>query len=241
MSRKLDMAIAGREGVAVVNTVIHGDCLEVMQGMPEESADSVVTDPPFKISQEYSTNADADNLIAVSGVLLAAQELIRICKPGSIAVVFYDMRILPLALFGFTRAGWQYLRGLTFYRRWGNANKLYGWMSTSDFMLVFTKPGSKFSFYGDWKHDVYVKDGPEKLAVDHPAQKPLGCIEHLVSHVTPPGGVVLDPYIGSGTTAISALNTGRFFIGIEKEEKYVDIARKRIAEHQHQQSVEVLS
>ena len=65
----------------------------------------------------------------------------------------------------------------------------------------------------------------------HPTVKPIALMEYLCRLITPPGGIILDPFGGSGTTAIAALNTGRFFIGIEKEEKYVDIARKRIEEH----------
>jgi site-specific DNA-methyltransferase (adenine-specific) len=72
---------------------------------------------------------------------------------------------------------------------------------------------------------------------NHPTVKPISLMRYLVKLVTPPDGIVLDPFLGSGTTAIAALNTGRFFIGIEKEEKYVEIARKRIAEHTQQLSI----
>ena len=65
----------------------------------------------------------------------------------------------------------------------------------------------------------------------HPTQKPTELFEYLIQTYTKEGELVLDNCIGSGTTAIAALNTGRFFIGVEKEEKYVEIARKRIAEH----------
>ena len=71
----------------------------------------------------------------------------------------------------------------------------------------------------------------------HPTQKPVALFEYLIKTYTQPGEIVLDNCIGSGTTAIAAHNTGRFFIGIEKEEKYVEIARKRIAEHMQQQSI----
>ncbi len=71
----------------------------------------------------------------------------------------------------------------------------------------------------------------------HPTQKPVALFEYLIKTYTQPGEIVLDNCIGSGTTAISALNTGRFFIGIEKEGKYVEIARKRIAEHTQQLSI----
>ena len=71
----------------------------------------------------------------------------------------------------------------------------------------------------------------------HPTQKPVALFEYLIKTYTNEGEIVLDNCIGSGTTAIAALNTGRFFIGIEKEEKHVEIARKRIAEHMQQQSI----
>ena len=66
---------------------------------------------------------------------------------------------------------------------------------------------------------------------NHPTVKPIALMEYLIKLVTPPEGIVLDPFIGSGTTAIASLNTGRSFIGIEKEKKYFDIANERIANH----------
>ena len=69
---------------------------------------------------------------------------------------------------------------------------------------------------------------------NHPTVKPIKLIEYLITLITPPNGTVLDPFLGSGTTAIAALNTGRYFIGIEKEPKYVELARKRVKEHKVQ-------
>jgi len=69
----------------------------------------------------------------------------------------------------------------------------------------------------------------------HPTQKPVALFEYLIKTYTNEGETVLDNCIGSGTTAVAALNTGRFFIGIEKEPKYVEIARKRVEQAQAQQ------
>jgi site-specific DNA-methyltransferase (adenine-specific) len=71
----------------------------------------------------------------------------------------------------------------------------------------------------------------------HPTQKPVALFEYLIKTYTQPGEIVLDNCIGSGTTAIAAHNTGRFFIGIEKEPKYCEIARKRLEQAQMQQSL----
>lgn len=64
--------------------------------------------------------------------------------------------------------------------------------------------------------------------------KPVELIENILKHSSNEGGIILDPFLESGTTAIAAINTGRFFIGIEKEPKYVDIARKRLEDAKSQ-------
>jgi len=85
------------------------------------------------------------------------------------------------------------------------------------------------------KYPIVNSNSKEKTI--HPTQKPVALFEYLIKTYTQPGEIVLDNCIGSGTTAIAALNTGRFFIGIEKEPKYVEIARKRLEQAQAQQSL----
>ena len=65
----------------------------------------------------------------------------------------------------------------------------------------------------------------------HPTQKPVALFEYLIKTYTNEGETILDNVIGSGTTAIAAINAGRLFIGIEQEKEYVDIANKRIEEN----------
>lgn len=72
----------------------------------------------------------------------------------------------------------------------------------------------------------FKKDG--KL---HPTQKPVELCEHLIKTYTDEGDIVLDSCIGSGTTAIAAINTNRKWIGIEMEKEYIDVSNKRIIEH----------
>ena len=75
----------------------------------------------------------------------------------------------------------------------------------------------------------------EPRANHHPTVKPLALMRYLVRLVTPPDGVVLDPFLGSGTTAIAAVQEGFDWIGIEREAEYCDIARARIAAAEPQQ------
>jgi site-specific DNA-methyltransferase (adenine-specific) len=207
-------------------TLYHGDCREIL---PKLRGDAIITDPPFKLSQSYAANVDADNLDAVASLIDSARMMAAVMPVGGLAAIFYDNRIMPFALNAFARAEWSYLRFMPFYRRWGNAHKLSGWMSTSDPILLFGMPGKTAEFFGDWKHDCYIKDKPEAEDAGHPAQKPIWILEHLASHICPPGGTVIDPYAGSGSTLIGAKKAGRRAVGIEKELWACEIAAKRLA------------
>lgn len=213
-----------RDGIVI----FHGDSVELLEGMPAGTVDAVVTDPPFKLSQEYGSSTDPDNLSGVASIWPVSRELMRVTRSGAFAAVFYDNRILPFAISVFPKAGWKYLRSLTLYRRWGQASNVYGWMSTSDPVLLFVKPGAKYEFYGECKHDVFVKEAPESVNMGHPAQKPIGFVAQIAANVTPAGGTVLDPYMGSGTTLRAAKELGLRAIGIEKEEQYCEAVAREL-------------
>jgi site-specific DNA-methyltransferase (adenine-specific) len=72
--------------------------------------------------------------------------------------------------------------------------------------------------------------GTKPAQNNHPTVKPIKLMEYLVRLVTPKNGICLDPFMGSGTTAVACINTNRRFIGIELEPEYVEIANKRIQE-----------
>ena len=209
-------------------TLYLGDCREILPTLGK--VDAVVTDPPYKLSQSYSASVDADNLEAVASIWPVAAQLLSATRPGGVAVVFYDTRILPLCLQAFRGSGWRYLRALTLYRRWGQASLVHGWMSTSDFALIFAAPDAKPVFAGPYRHDVFVKDGPEAENFGHPAQKPEGFTADIIANVCPSGGSLLDPFMGSATTGAAAVRLSRRFIGIEREPAYFDIACRRIEE-----------
>lgn len=72
---------------------------------------------------------------------------------------------------------------------------------------------------------------------DHPTQKPIGVMRWAIGHIPPPAMVILDPFMGSGTTGVAAMHLGRRFIGIEREQRYFDIACRRLEEAQRQGSL----
>ena len=101
------------------------------------------------------------------------------------------------------------------------------------------KPGAYFGDQSGTRKNMMVFDSyrhgiraGEK--VDHPTQKWLPMMAYLVNTIVPPSGTVIDPFMGSGTTGVAAIQLGRSFIGIERERKYFDIAVERISRAQAQ-------
>lgn len=80
----------------------------------------------------------------------------------------------------------------------------------------------------EYKHDCYIVDGDREGEMIHPAQKPLSVVEHLVTCMCPKGGLVLDAFCGSGTTAVAARNTGRNFIAFDVSDEFCQISRNRL-------------
>ena len=70
---------------------------------------------------------------------------------------------------------------------------------------------------------------------DHPTKKPVGIMEWVISHLPPETQTIIDPYMGSGTTGVACAKMGKTFVGIEREQKYFDIACKRIEQAQAQE------
>lgn len=226
----------------MVDVTLHlGDCLDFMRTLPDKSVDAVITDPPYKVSQMYGGGVDADNLTAVSSIFRTLPEISRILKPGGFSIVCYDNRILPYLFEAIKGTNLVYRKQVFLYRRWGIANRWVGWMQTTDPICIFVNGHDKpFSpkIKGQVKHDCYVKSHPEEESTGHPAQKPLEMFEDFVIWCSDINGVVLDPYMGSGTTGVACVKNNRSFIGIDNNEGYYKIAERRIQEAQQQLTLE---
>ena len=108
-------------------------------------------------------------------------------------------------------------------------------------ILVATKPGARPKWYDDThKIENIIRPGYRGIQKiiprkdQHPTEKPVELFKHFIELHTLPGDIVLDPFMGSGTTGVACVQTGRNFIGIEISEEYFRIAEKRIAEAQMQ-------
>ena len=226
-----------------LNQIICGDCLEVMKEMKDKTVDMILTDIPYgavtqngeerakydgqlrKINKEYADVLNFDLLSFLSECYRLSRGSIYIfCGIEQVSTVFsyfYEKR--------------DCMTRQCVWRKTNPApsNGQHMWLSSIE-NCIFVK-FRKTTFNQLCKSSVW--DYPVGRSKVHPTEKPLKLFEYLIQSSSNEGDIIFDPCIGSGTTAVAALNTGRFFIGIEKEPKYVEIARKRVEQAQAQQSL----
>ena len=190
-----------------------GDCLEVMRSMPDKSVDAVITDPPYGIGANRQTLGTGKKDFERGGdwdLVRPNKELFDQC-----------LRISNYALFW---GGNYFADLLPPSNRWLIWHKKNDGLSFSEAEMAWTNfvPNVRV-YHHHW-------GGEEK---QHPTQKPknlmMWCVEYLPKSCT-----ILDPFMGSGTTGVACVQTGRNFIGIEIDPTYFAIAERRIQEAQLQ-------
>ena len=197
-----------------------GDCLELMKEIPDKSIDLIVTDPPYGKKADKGTNGFGtsknrryqggwDNQRPDKQVF---DEMFRISKNLIIFGANYFCDMLP---FSNHWIFWDKKGDISFKNPFADGELIY---------TTFTSPIKKVVF----KQQGFITDSKDKRY--HPTQKPSELIQMLIEQYSKEGDIVLDPFLGSGTTAVACVNTNRHYIGFEKEPKYYDIACKRLDE-----------
>jgi site-specific DNA-methyltransferase (adenine-specific) len=228
-------------------TVVEGDALEVMASLPDGSIDSVITDPPYcagAISEAQRTRADGQGLrsenlrkfgwfvgdnMGTAGLAFllraVAFECRRVVKPTGSLIVFADWRMLATLQPCIESAGLRY-QGLLVWDK-GSMGLGNGFRNQIETALHFTF-GSPEYHTADVSNLLKGKRvrSPER---EHQAQKPVGILRDMARVVCPPGGVILDPFAGSGTTGIAALREDRRALLIEADPEHVETIRRRLA------------
>jgi len=202
--------------------LILGDCLEVMRTMPDKSVDAVITDPPYGIADIWKGGASHGWSVA------------RLATPK--------------------RNDWDKKPDKQFFDEMLRiANKVIIWggnyfeLPISRGWLVWNKPERNFSLA---EAELAWTNIPMPIRVIdchrsdtgriHPTQKPIDVMKFSIEKAKlPEGATILDPFMGSGTTGVACVQTGRNFIGIEIDPTYFAIAEKRIKEAQMQPRLEM--
>ena len=229
-------------------TIYHGDALSVIPHLP--AFDALVTDPPYSsgglhrsdrmnstvskyvssgtlaVRHEFSgDNRDQRGYLAWVSLWMTAA-LMR-ANAGAIACLFTDWRQLPTTSDAIQAGGWVW-RGIAVWDKTLKARPAAGvFTAQSEFIVWGTAGMREPRQLGYQIPGVFAIAAPDNSTREHITQKPVELMRWIMA-VVPEGGLVVDPFMGSGTTLRAARDCGRRAIGIEIEERYCEIAAKRL-------------
>lgn len=225
------------------NWIQCGDCQELLKNIPDKSIDLIVTDPPYILETDGAGmfGKKADNYGGQRYVMKnidfmkngieedVLDELVRVMKKINI-YIWCSQKQLPIFYKYFVekkKCNWNLLC-------WHKTNPTptcgNKYLTDTEYCLFFREKGVKV--YGEYatKRTFYVstKNLEDKKKFGHPTIKPLEIIKNLIINSSQENDIVLDPFLGSGTTAVASINTNRQFIGFELDKEYFLTAYNRI-------------
>lgn len=203
------------------NTVIHSDCVQVMADMPAESVDFVLTDPPYVCRYRDRQGRTIANDSSSEWLEPAFREIYRLMKPDTLCISFYGWTATEAFLAAWAAAGFRRVGHIVFCKQYASRTGLLRSMHESAYMLAKGRPplpANPMSHVSGW---VYTGN---RL---HPTQKPVEVLEPLIRTYCPEGGLVLDPFCGSGSTLVAAQVCERRYIGIELDAVHAHTAKAR--------------
>lgn len=226
--------------------IIHGDALKLLRGYPSCSFDSIITDPPYasggrtqaeknkSTALKYSSmgkkappNFDGDSKDQRSFTNWATEwlsECRRIAKPGAPVCIFIDWRQLPSLTDALQWAGWIW-RGTAVWDKGNSRPKKGRFRQQAEYIVWGSNGDMPISRPVPCLPGVF-KYGNEQKRI-HLTEKPLQLMRDIVK-ITEPGGHILDPFAGSGTTILAAVLEGYTATGIEISDMYAQLAQERI-------------
>lgn len=204
-------------------TIYHGDCREVLPLL--SSVDAVITDPPFGIKFKYESHEDSPDGYGefIWSVVSYSESL---CTAGAPVFVWQSMPNVRRFTEWFPRDWRIYAAAKNFVQM-----RPIAMQYAFDPVLVWWTEGERWAA-GTASRDFFIANtagviSGATLEKGHPCPRPLDQLLHIIDQWVKPDGVILDPFMGSGTTLRAAKDLGRKAIGIEIEEKYCEIAVRR--------------
>ncbi len=229
------------------NRVEQIDAIEGLKRLPNDSVDLIVTDPPYNIASskkliqldgKLQTTAEAfggwdtyhpfdfDNLIRQ-----LISEAYRVLKPGAAFYVFTaretNARFIEMAV----QRGFTYRNVIAMTKSPAPSFYKNCWRSGFDLCMVLSKGRHKhrtFNFLEQSEMSNVYHYNPRNKVSKHPTEKPLELIERIIRVSSSPGDLVVDPFLGSGTTAVAAKKLGRQYLGFELHNPYLKMIRCRL-------------
>jgi len=226
------------------------DCLEYLKEIPDNFVDLIVTDPPYNVSQKSNIQYQELNITKNFGAwdfdfdpLPVLKELKRVLKPTGQIYVFCSTKQISIYMSVFEK-DW-FLRNLLVWNKTNPAPRLSktNFLFANEYIIyAINEKGmpskSTFNFFKQNEmHNIFITSslqgkerlkGPDRKSI-HPTQKPLSILKKLIEISSNKGDIVLDPFMGVGSTAVACKELERNFLGCELNKTYIQYLIKRLA------------
>lgn len=226
-----------------LNKIYLGDCYELIKEIPDKSIDLIITDPPYEMETGGTGKTELalrfrdryrdleNNKLDIGMVLSFLKELERVCK--KIYMYIWCNKILLFKLINYYACRQDINLDLI---TWGKTNPMplsnNYFLNDTEYCLCIHEKGIGWNATcgANVKHKCYMTEvnKVDKEDFGHPTIKPIQIIKNFIINSSKENDVILDPFLGSGTTCVAAKELGRQYIGIEINEKYYNIAKDRL-------------
>lgn len=206
------------------NTIVHGDCVKVLAEVPTRSVDLVLTDPPYVTRYTERNGRAIPNPGNFAWLKPAFAEIHRVLKDDSFCICFYGWAHIDKYAQAFCESGLRPLGHLSFPKRYTSNTRFLRYQHECAYLLGKGDPKPPRHPIGDVIE--WTDYTGNRL---HPSQKPVTLLMPLIDTFSSQGGLVLDPFAGSGSTLAAAKMLGRSWLGIELDAKYHAVATERLS------------
>lgn len=206
-----------------MNRFVLGDCLDVLPSLPAESADLVLTDPPYLVNYRDRSGRSIANDDAGDWLAPAFGEIFRVLKRDAFCISFYGWNRVDQFFAAWKAAGFRPVGHVVFAKRYSSKSTFLAYRHESAFLLAKGRPAKPAKPIPDvlpWQYSGNTL---------HPTQKPISSLLPLIESFSQPGDLVLDPFAGSGSTCAAAQQLGRRYVGIELDPGFHATASRRLA------------
>lgn len=208
---------------AFENQILQGDCTQLLKSLPSESVDFVLTDPPYGVRYRDRAGRTIANDDSLENILGAFEDVYRVLKHNSFCISFYGWNRVDAFFDAWTGAGFKAVGHLVWHKGYASRRGFLQARHEQAYLLAKGQPPLPPEPLPDvqkWKYS------GNRL---HPTEKAVEILRPLVESFSVPGDIVLDPFAGSGSTAVAAAFAGRRYLGMELSDGYCEIARRRLA------------
>jgi adenine-specific DNA-methyltransferase len=200
----------------------HGNCIDILKQLPDTSVDMVLTDPPYVCHYRDRAGRTVANDNVADWITPAFAEVARVMKPDTVCVSFYGWTAVEHFMAAWRAAGLVPIGHIVWAKEYASKTGYLASKHEQAFLLAKGNPPRPEKPLPDvlrWKYS----GNPL-----HPTQKAVEVLEPIINAFTKPGALILDPFMGSGSTGAAAARTKRCFTGIELERSHYDTALHRL-------------